>query len=171
MELAIVGAGAAGAAAAYALRGTDHGVTIFEKSRGVCGRAATRRKHGCTYDHGANYIKADSDRVAELVTETLPTEGLVNVEEPVWTFDRTGRITESDRQEERKWSYEAGITQLAKRLFAETDAEVAFETRVEPAERPVVDVPEPPAVAVPGQAADPGLEGDLRVRLGEQPLR
>ena len=130
MELAIVGAGAAGAAAAYTLRGTDHEVTVLEKSRGVCGRAATRRKHGCTYDHGANYIKADSDRVTELVTETLPSGGLVTVEEPVWTFDRTGRIAESDRQEARKWSYEAGITQLAKRLFAETDAEVAFETRV-----------------------------------------
>ena len=130
MELAIVGAGAAGAAAAYALRETGHEVTVFEKSRGVCGRAATRRKHGCTYDHGANYIKADSDRVTELVTETLPTEGLVTVEEPVWTFDHAGQISESDRQEARKWSYEAGITQLAKRLFAETDAEVAFETRV-----------------------------------------
>ena len=130
MELAIVGAGAAGAAAAYALRGTDHEVTVLEKSRGVCGRAATRRKHGCTYDHGANYIKADSDRVTELVTETLPTEGLVDIGEPVWTFDHAGRITESDRQEERKWSYEAGITQLAKRLFAEADADIAFETRV-----------------------------------------
>ncbi len=130
MDLAIVGAGAAGAAAAYTLRETDHDVTVFEKSRGVCGRAATRRRGDCTYDHGANYMKDDSERVTELVTEALPTEGLVNIEEPVWTFDADGRIAESDRPTERKWSYERGITQLAKRLFAETDAEIAFETRV-----------------------------------------
>ncbi|MFQ3320556.1 MAG: renalase, partial [Natronomonas sp.] len=71
MELAIVGAGAAGAAATYALRDTDVDVTVFEKSRGVCGRAATRRKHGCRYDHGANYVKSNSPRVNELITETL----------------------------------------------------------------------------------------------------
>jgi predicted NAD/FAD-dependent oxidoreductase len=135
MNLAIVGAGAAGAATAYALRETNHDVTVFEKSRGVCGRAAARRKGDCTYDHGANYVKPDSDRVRELVTETLPTGGLVNIDEPVWTFDATGRVAESDRQEADKWSYERGITQLAKRLFAATDAEVVFETRVGGLER------------------------------------
>ena len=135
MDLAIVGAGAAGAAAAYALRATDHDVTVFEKSRGVCGRAATRRRGDCTYDHGANYVKDDSERVTELLTETLPTEGLVAVDDPVWTFDADGRIAESDRPTETKWSYERGITQLAKRLFAETDAEIAFETRVGGLER------------------------------------
>jgi len=135
MDLAIVGAGAAGAAAAYALRAADHDVTVFEKSRGVCGRAATRRRGDCTYDHGANYVKDDSERVTELLTETLPTEGLVAVDDPVWTFDADGRIAESDRPTETKWSYERGITQLAKRLFAETDAEIAFETRVGGLER------------------------------------
>jgi len=135
MNLAIVGAGAAGAATAYALRATGHDITVFEKSRGVCGRAATRRKGDCTYDHGANYVKPDSDRVTELLTGTLPTEGLVSIDEPVWTFDAMGRISESDRQESNKWTYERGITQLAKRLFAAADAEVVFETRVGSLER------------------------------------
>ncbi|WP_254841283.1 NAD(P)/FAD-dependent oxidoreductase [Natronomonas marina] len=135
MDLAIVGAGAAGAATAYALRDTDHDVTVFEKSRGVCGRGATRRREDCTYDHGANYVRPDSDRVTELVTETLPTAGLVDIEEPVWTFDAAGRISESDRPDAHKWSYEAGITQLAKRLFEAADAEVTFETRVGRLER------------------------------------
>lgn len=130
MQLAIVGAGAAGAAAAYALRDEPVDVTVFEKSRGVCGRAATRRKDGCHYDYGANYIKADSDRVAELVNETLPTDGLVDIEKPVWTFDAAGDISEGDRPEAHKWTYETGITQLAKRLFAEAQTEIRFETRV-----------------------------------------
>ncbi|MFW5964738.1 MAG: NAD(P)/FAD-dependent oxidoreductase [Natronomonas sp.] len=135
MDLAIVGAGASGAAAAYRLRETDCDVTVFEKSRGVCGRAATRRKHDCTYDHGANYVKSGSDRVDRLLTETLPTEGLVDIEAPVWTFGADGEIGPGEGRDEHKWTYEAGITQLAKRLFAETDAEIHFETRVERLDR------------------------------------
>ncbi|MFT4884724.1 MAG: renalase, partial [Natronomonas sp.] len=76
MDIAVVGAGPAGAGVAYALRETDATVTVFEKSRGVCGRAATRRNEGRRYDHGANYVKSGSDRVDEIVTEELPTEGL-----------------------------------------------------------------------------------------------
>ncbi|MFC6835267.1 NAD(P)/FAD-dependent oxidoreductase [Halomarina ordinaria] len=135
MDIAIVGAGAAGAGVAYALREADATVTVFEKSRGVGGRAATRRKHGCRYDHGANYVKANEDRVTDLVGSTLGTDGLVDVEEPVWTFDASGTIEEGRESDEHKWTYEAGITQLAKRLFAHTDATVELETRVGAIER------------------------------------
>lgn len=130
MDLAIVGAGAAGAAAAYTLGDSPIDVTVFEKSSGVCGRAATRRKHGCRYDHGANYVKSDSERVTKLVTETLPTDGLIDVQKPVWTFDENGDITAGESRDDHKWSYESGITQLAKRLFDETAADINFETRV-----------------------------------------
>jgi renalase len=135
MDLAIVGAGAAGAAAAYRLREADCDVTVFEKSRGVCGRAATRRKNGCSYDHGANYVKSGAERVDRLLTETLPTEGLFDIESPVWTFDAKGDIRPGEDREDHKWNYEDGITQLAKRLFAETDAERRFETRIGHLER------------------------------------
>mgnify|MGYP000200476674 FL=1 len=130
-DLAVVGAGAAGAAATYALRDEPVDVTVFEKSRGVCGRAATRRKGDCTYEYGANYLKADDDRVTELVTEALPTDGLVDVEEPVYAFDADGDLEPGRDADDHKWSYEAGLTQLAKRLFAETDATVETEVRVE----------------------------------------
>jgi len=128
-QLCIVGAGAAGAGAAYALRDTAVDVTILEKSRGVGGRAATRRKDGCRYDHGANYLKEPDERTAELV-RSLGDEGLVDAAGPVWPFDADGEITESERQEEHKRTWEAGITQLAKRLLAETDATVEKTTRV-----------------------------------------
>jgi renalase len=130
MDIAVVGAGPAGAGVAYALRETDATVTVFEKSRGVCGRAATRRNEGRRYDHGANYVKSGSDRVDEIVTEELSTDGLADIEEPVWTFDESGVISEGDDRNDHKWTYEDGITQLAKRLFAETDATVRLETRV-----------------------------------------
>ena len=129
-RLCVVGAGLAGAAVAYRLRDEPASVTLLEKSRGVGGRAATRRRAGCRYDHGANYIKDSDDRTTSLL-QSLGTDGLVDIDGPVWTFDKTGQITESDRQESHKWTWEAGITQFAKRLLAETDAEIRKSTRVE----------------------------------------
>ena len=132
-HIGIVGAGAGGAAAAYVLDGAlaDASITIVEKSGGVCGRAATRRRGECTYDYGANYVKSDDERVNELLTETLDSEGLVEVEGPVYTFDREGTVSEGRDDDEHKWTYRAGLTQIAKRLLAGTDATVEHRTRVE----------------------------------------
>ncbi|UIO99368.1 FAD-dependent oxidoreductase [Halobaculum sp. CBA1158] len=129
-HIGIVGAGLAGVGAAYALRESDHEVTLLEKSRGVGGRAATRRRNDCVYDHGANYVKERDDRTTDLIRE-LGEEGLVDEIGPVWTFERDGEIDPSDREEERKYTWEAGITQFAKRLLARTDADVHKTTRVE----------------------------------------
>jgi len=130
-HVGVVGAGAAGASAAYALRNAPATVTLFEKSRGLCGRAATRRRGERTYDYGANYCKSDDPVVTDLVTERLPSDGLVEAEGPVWTFDGDGEIAAGRDADDHKWTWEAGITQLAKRLLAETDATVHRETRVE----------------------------------------
>jgi predicted NAD/FAD-dependent oxidoreductase len=132
-NIGIVGAGAAAAAATYVLDGALPGasVTVLEKSGGVCGRAATRRRGDCTYDYGANYVKSDDERVNDLLTGTLDTEGLVEAEGPVYTFDREGTVSEGRDADEHKWTYRAGLTQIAKRLFARTDAAVERRTRVE----------------------------------------
>ena len=158
-RIGIVGAGAAAAAAAYAIEATDAEpnldadgetnaganadadagagadddprITVLEKSGGLCGRAATRRRGAATYDYGANYVKADDDRVVDLLTETLERDGLIDVTDPVWTFDADGEISAGRDADDHKWSYDAGLTQIAKRLFARTDATVHRNTRVE----------------------------------------
>ena len=130
VRLCIVGAGLAAAGMADALSEAGISITVLEKSRGVGGRAATRRRNGCRYDHGANYIKDSDERTRELL-ESLGTDGLVDIDAPVWPFDADGRISESERPEAHKWTWEAGITQLAKRLFGRTDAEIRKETRVD----------------------------------------
>ncbi len=130
MKLGVIGAGAGAAAAAYVVdNATDADMTVFEKSGGVCGRAAARRRDGTVYDYGANYIKDTDERVNELIGRF--DDGLVEVDGAVWTFDGDGNVSEGRDEDETKWSYEDGITRLAKHLFGATDATVERRTRVE----------------------------------------
>ncbi len=55
-RIAIIGAGMAGLGAAQRLVASGHSVCIFEKSRGLGGRCATRRWDGRIVDHGAQYF-------------------------------------------------------------------------------------------------------------------
>lgn len=77
-KVAIIGAGLSGLIAARTLK--DHGidVQVFEKSRGVGGRMATRRiddQHS-NFDHGAQYFTVRDDRFRRYV-ESWKQQGLV----------------------------------------------------------------------------------------------
>ncbi len=117
-RLAIVGAGVSGLAAAWALRGTAIEVVVYDKSRGVAGRAASRTRHGARFDYGANYFKLDDPQLRTLVEHTLPSTDLVSIDGEVWTFDEAGKIMPGDPLHNRqiKWSYRNGISTLAKLL-------------------------------------------------------
>ena len=138
-EIGVIGAGAASAAASYVLDEAvpDATVTVLEKSGGVCGRAATRRRgeYEYVYDYGANYVKDKDERVTDLLTERLDSDGLTDASEPIYVFERDGEVSEGRDSDDRKWSYERGLTQIAKRLFGDTDAHVERNTRVERIER------------------------------------
>ncbi|MEF8856750.1 MAG: NAD(P)-binding protein [Haloplanus sp.] len=130
-ELGVVGAGAAAAAACYVVDGAlpDASITVLEKSGGLCGRAATRRRGDVTYDYGANYLKDDDERVLDLLDRF--DDGLVEVDGDIHVFDRTGTVREGRDDQERKFTYRSGLTRLAKHLFGATDAAVHRRTRVE----------------------------------------
>jgi len=130
-DIGIVGAGAAAAAACYVLDGAlpDASITVLEKSGGLCGRAATRRRSDVIYDYGANYLKDDDERVLNLVDEF--DDGLVEVTGGIDVFDRTGTVSEGRDDQERKFTYRTGLTRLAKHLFGATDATIHRQTRVE----------------------------------------
>jgi predicted NAD/FAD-dependent oxidoreductase len=139
-SVAVVGAGAAGLAAAWALRDAAE-VVVFEKSRGVAGRAATRRRttpEGTwRYDHGAQYVKTPEGEAHRLIHDVLPTDGLVGIDRPVWTFDGDGRVAPGDEGHDRggKWTYRAGVSELGKRLAEASGATVRTETAVRRIER------------------------------------
>ena len=72
-RVAVIGAGLSGLTAAGVLRDHDIDVVIFEKSRGVGGRLATRRAQidgrATQFDHGAQYFTVRDDRLARAVCE------------------------------------------------------------------------------------------------------
>ena len=89
MQLAVIGAGVAGLVAARALRQRrpELALAVFEKSRGLGGRVATRRREGFAFDHGAQNLRAPGAAVARLLIEQLDTSLLRAIELPVWVFD------------------------------------------------------------------------------------
>ena len=132
-RLAIIGAGPAGLAAAWKLRdAADIEVTVFEKSRGVFGRAATRSRHGVRLDPGANYFRTDLPGIAELVHAQLPTDELVEITGDVDVFDRNGSISagEPTMNSEKKWTYRTGINTLGKLLAEAAQCEIRYGVRV-----------------------------------------
>ncbi len=129
-SVAIIGAGMSGLAAAHTLQDAGRTVTIFEKSHGVGGRAATRKRNGFIYDHGAQYFKGGSELSTEWITKRFPTPDLIDIAKPVWIFDSAGHIKEGDPKQnaDPKWSYRSGFTSFSKRMAEDLD--VHLETLV-----------------------------------------
>lgn len=119
-----------GLAAAHVLLDAGYTVTVFEKSRGVGGRAATRKQAGFIYDHGAQYIRQGHPESVALITERFRAPDLVDISKPVWIFDAQGQIQEGDPKQnaESKWTYRSGITALPKLMAA--DLGIHLETRI-----------------------------------------
>ena len=138
-RVAVVGAGPAGLAAAHALA-PDVAVTVFEKSRGVSGRAATRWRDAAgpdgqpfrwRYDHGAQYVSPDAGSRAARLIDALG--GAVDVKGAVWPFDDGGALrpdrAKADPGPHRTWP--DGVADLGRRLRDATPGlDLRLQTRV-----------------------------------------
>ena len=131
-RIAIIGAGLSGLAAAFRLAESDAQLCLFEKSKGISGRAASRTKNGCRFDHGANYFKIESDEVARLLFQSLPTEGLCRIMGDIDTFDESGTIAPGDpgQNAAAKWTYRDGISTLGKLMVERAGLKVTGETLI-----------------------------------------
>ena len=134
-SVAIIGAGISGLAAAHILIDAGHTVTLFEKDTGVGGRAATRKRDGFTYDHGAQYIKGGGPISTTWITQRFRVPDLIDISKPVWTFDAEGHIQEGDpvQNADPRWNYRSGLVTLAKRMAEGLD--IRLETYIARVER------------------------------------
>jgi hypothetical protein len=78
MTVAIIGAGMAGLACARALADRGTRVQMFEKSRGLGGRCATRHDalHDLRFDHGAQFVRSKGGRFGNYLHD-LGEKGIV----------------------------------------------------------------------------------------------
>jgi hypothetical protein len=136
-RVAIIGAGVTGLVAAHTLHSIGTEVSLFEKSRGVGGRTATRWHdlpdgRRVYLDHGAQYLKAESPTMSRYLHELLPTGDLVDIGRPVWVFNGDGTITEGDPHQNSapKWVYRQGVATFAKLIAQVGGLDVRLNTRV-----------------------------------------
>ncbi len=119
-QVAIIGAGAAGLAAAQALTSNGITPTIYEKSCGVGKRMLTRRVFDCIVDHGAQNVRTPTLALEQLIRSSHDPNGApaYDIRQPIWTFDAAGKIAGGDPEQnaEPKWGWCSGINQLDRTL-------------------------------------------------------
>jgi photolyase PhrII len=141
-HVAVIGAGLSGVFAARTL--ADHGlqVTVFEKSRGVGGRMATRRLDNASrFDHGAQYFTARDSRFRRYVDSWIE-QGVVAAwpdqplgEDQKIVVLKNGQI-ESESSSEQRFVGVPAMNSVCRHLAGELDIRTEVRvTRVEPSDR------------------------------------
>lgn len=87
LDVAVIGAGMAGLAAARTLMAAGHDVQVFDKGRGIGGRLSTRRTEWGTFDHGAQHATVRDPAFSQYIAE-LQDKGVVHV----WNSVREGAV-------------------------------------------------------------------------------
>lgn len=127
MDVAIIGAGLGGVAAAGDLIGSGKSVLLVDKSRGVGGRMATRRHCGTRIDHGAQFFTARTERFQTFVDELLHRDAI-----KVWSHGfplLVDGVVDARPDGHPRYACTGGMSDLAKALLP-AGAEVLTNTQV-----------------------------------------
>ncbi len=125
-RVAVIGAGLSGLLCARTLADHHVAVTVFEKSRGVGGRCATRRDGAWRFDHGAQYFTRRDVRLERLY-ESWEQQGLI----APWRAQLAsyeGGVWSPVPNEHERWVAVPGMNALGKHLAA--GLEVVLNTTV-----------------------------------------
>lgn len=99
-SIAIIGAGIAGITLARDLSALAD-ITLFEKSRGLGGRMANRRREGFSFDHGAQYFTARSPALKATAKQAVA-QGHAGIwPKAVHTLKADGLVTDTRAPEPR----------------------------------------------------------------------
>ena len=77
-DLAIIGSGIAGLAAARAAKAKGLSVKIFDKGQRIGGRAGTRHANGFTFTHGAQFLTARAEEFRDVCAAAVVDGALTN---------------------------------------------------------------------------------------------
>lgn len=132
-RIAVVGAGLAGLAAAKALSGR-HEVTLFEKSRGVGGRIATRYADPWEFDHGAQFFTARSQDFRRFLDPLLDAGAVAIWNARFVEIDRD-RITSARRWDDAYPHYVGSPRMNALGKYLALDLDVRLEATIAAIER------------------------------------
>ena len=127
VDVAVIGAGLAGVAAAGDLIASGKSVLLVEKSRGVGGRMATRRLDGTRIDHGAQFFTARTERFQTFVDELLQRDAV-----KVWSHGfplLLDGAVDARPDGHPRYACTGGMSELAKTLLP-SSAEVLTNTHV-----------------------------------------
>lgn len=120
-DILIIGAGLAGLSAAQALSRAGHRCVLLEKSRGLGGRAATRRIDDIPVDHGAQFFTARSQEFQQQVAEWLAA-GICHEWSRGFHFFSEGRLQPPAKTDSHpRYACSSGMTALAKHLAQDQD--------------------------------------------------
>ena len=175
-EIAVVGAGVAGLTCARKLQQVGRRVVVFDKSRGLGGRLATRRLADTHADHGVCYLQPKGAAFGQLIEE-LVNEQILRV----WTEGIHRLSAEGLLQQPTKfapcYAAPAGATSIARYLGQNLEIinsqtitaispidngwQINSADRQWQAEQVVIAVPPAQALAIAGMVIDPHCSNQM----------
>lgn len=129
LDAVVVGAGISGICAARELQRSGCRVAVLEKSRGLGGRAATRRWNGLPVDHGAQFFTA---RSPEFKDEVLlwTKSGLCHEWTRGFHSRNEGVLLPPQNEDHPRYVCREGMSSLARNISAGADLAVELQTKV-----------------------------------------
>ena len=113
-RVAVIGAGLSGLTCARTLADHNVAVTVFDKSRGVGGRCATRSDGPWRFDHGAQYFTIRDVRLAPLI-ESWQRRGVIALWQGALAVRENGAWAAA-KSGVRRWVAQPGMSALGRHL-------------------------------------------------------
>lgn len=122
-NIALIGAGISNLTFLHSLKSMDNvKVNIFERSKVLSGRAATRKRDEYAFDNGANYFQASNPKINDIIHNQLNTEDLIEIKKQIYLFDNNYKIDFDENNckthnDTKKYTYKTGINFLGHLLL------------------------------------------------------
>lgn len=119
LDIAIIGAGLAGLACAHPLQQLGYRVVVFDKARGMGGRATTRRLQDTCVDRGLPYLEEQGDRTRELIARLQAANSIELWGDRIYTLPENRELARLPAK--ARYVQPQGMSAIAKFLAGDLD--------------------------------------------------